>query len=64
MSSKIQAALELRKALQILLRTLDVDTQMESILEVPSVFPAYKVGVAYKVTAFFSYRNTDVDDPH
>ena len=46
MSNKIQAALELRKALQIFLATLDADTASADMLEVSSVFPKYKVGKA------------------
>ena len=40
-----QAALEIRKALQYFANTLDVETQLDMILEIPSVFPAYAVGV-------------------
>ena len=61
--NKIQAALELRKALQILLATLDTDTNLEAILEVPSVFPAYEIGKAYKTKEVFSYGVNNVGDP-
>lgn len=61
--NKKQATLELRKALQLFLATLDVDTQLEAILEVPSAFPKYKVGVAYKVKDVFSYGENSVGDP-
>lgn len=60
--NKKQIALELRKALQMFLATLDVDTQSESILEVPSVFPSYKVGKAYKVKEVFRYGVNAVGD--
>ena len=57
-----QKALELRKALQIFLATLDVDTAAADILEVPSVFPAYKVGKAYKAKEVFRYGENAVGD--
>ena len=47
-----QTALEMRKALQYFVGTLDADTQLEMMLEIPSVYPAYAVGVAYKTTTF------------
>lgn len=63
MSNKIQAALELRKALQYFLETLDPDTQADKILEIPSVYPAYAVGKAYKAKDVFSYGENAVADP-
>ena len=62
MTNKIQAALELRKALQYFLETLDVETQMDKILEVPSVYPKYEVGKVYKVKDIFSYGENTVGD--
>ena len=61
--NRIQAALELRKALQFFLETLDVDTQAEKILEIPSAFPKYAVGKAYKVKEIFQYGENAVGDP-
>ena len=61
--NRIQAALELRKALQFFLETLDVDTQAEKILEIPSAFPKYVVGKAYKVKDIFQYGENAVGDP-
>ena len=63
MANKVQAALELRKALQYFLETLDVDTQAEKILEIPSAFPKYAVGKAYKVKEIFQYGENAVGDP-
>lgn len=63
MSSKVQAALELRKALQFFLETLDVETQSEKMLEIPSVFPSYVVGKAYKAKEIFRYGQNTVGDP-
>lgn len=57
-----QQALELRKALQLFLATLDIDTQEEDILSVASVFPPYKVGKAYKVKDIFSYGENGAGD--
>lgn len=59
----IQTALEFRKAVQIFLSKLDVDTDLDSILEVPTMFPAYEVGKAYKTKEIFSYGINDVGDP-
>lgn len=60
--NKVQKALELRKALQLFLATLDLDTQEEDILSVASVFPAYKVGKSYKIKEIFSYGETEAGD--
>lgn len=62
MTNKVQAALELRKALQFYLETLDIDTQSEKILEVPSVFPKYEVGKNYKTKEIFGYGENNVGD--
>ena len=61
--NKMQAALELRKALQLFLGTLDVDTQAADMMEVATVFPSYKVGVSYKVKNVFSFGENAVGDP-
>lgn len=58
-----QAALEMRKALQMFVGTLDVETQLDKMLEIPSVFPAYEVGKAYKTKDVFSYGTNSVGDP-
>lgn len=63
MTNKKQAALELRKALQYFLETLDIDTQSEKILEVPSIYPTYVVGKAYKTKEIFKYGENAVGDP-
>lgn len=63
MTNKVQAALELRKALQYFLATLDADNDVEKILEVPSMFPKYKVGKAYAVKEVFAYGENEVGDP-
>lgn len=63
MTNRIQAALELRKALQMFLATLDADTQVEDMLAVATVFPSYEVGKAYKTKQVFSYGTNAVGDP-
>lgn len=63
MTNKVQAALELRKALQFFLATLDAENDKEKILEIPSVFPKYIVGKFYKVKEVFSYGENEVGDP-
>lgn len=62
MTSKISKALELRKALQIFLKTLNAEDNLEDILEVPSVFPGYVVGKVYKTKDIFSYGENAVGD--
>ena len=57
-----QASLELRKAIQLFLATMDVETQAESMLEVASVFPKYEVGKAYKTKEVFAYGVNAVGD--
>lgn len=63
MRNTVQEALELRKALQLFLATLDVDTNSQDMLEVASVFPKYAVGKAYKVKDVFAYGENNVGDP-
>ena len=60
--NKKQATLELRKAIQLFLATMDVETQAESMMEVASVFPKYEVGKNYKVKEVFSYGTNAVGD--
>lgn len=63
MSDIMQAALEMRKALQMFVGTLDVETQLDKMLEIPSVFPVYEVGRAYTTKEVFSYGVNSVGDP-
>jgi hypothetical protein len=63
MINNTQKALEIRKALQMFLATLDVETQAEAMMEVATVFPKYEVGRAYKVKEVFSYGVNSVGDP-
>ena len=60
--NKIQIALEFRKALQFYLENLDPDTDCDKLLEIPSVFPKYQVGKAYKTKEVFSYGENGVGD--
>lgn len=59
----MQAALEMRKALQMFVGTLDVETQLDKVLEIPSVFPAWEVGTAYKTKEVISFGVNAVGDP-
>jgi hypothetical protein len=61
--NKVQQALELRKALQFFLATMDADTQLADMMEVATVFPKYVVGKAYAVKEVFSYGENSVGDP-
>lgn len=61
--NKLQEARELRRAIQLFLSTLDPEKQAETLLEVPTVFPAYEVGHDYKIKDVFSYGTNAVGDP-
>lgn len=58
-----QFALEMRTALQYFAASLDAETQLDMMLEIPSVYPAYAVGKAYKAKDVFSYGVNSVSDP-
>lgn len=60
--NKKQASLELRKAIQLFLATMDVETQVDAIMEVASVFPKYEVGKTYKTKEVFAYGENSVGD--
>jgi hypothetical protein len=57
--NKLQMAEQLRKALQMFVRSLTD----EEAMEVATVYPQYEVGKAYKVDDIFSYGLNDVQDP-
>ena len=59
MVNKIQAAEQLRRALQMFAQTLTDDEAME----IATVYPVYEVGRAYKVDEFFTYGVNNVGDP-
>ncbi len=58
-----QLALEMRTAIQFFVGTLDAETQLDMVLEIPSLYPAYAVGKAYKTKDIFSYGVNAVGDP-
>ena len=60
--NNVQKALELRKALQLFLATLDADVHATDMMEVSSAFPKYKIGKAYKVKEVFRYGENSVGD--
>lgn len=57
--NKLQAAEQLRKALQMFAQTLTDDEAME----VATVYPKYIVGKAYKTGEMFTYGLNNVGDP-
>lgn len=59
MSNKVQKAEQLRKALQMFAQSLGD----EAAMEVATVFPAYKVGKAYKADEMITYGTNGVGDP-
>lgn len=60
--NRTQAALELRKALQLFLGTLDAETQTEAILSVPSVFPKWEAGMKLKAKTILGHGENSVGD--
>lgn len=62
MVNLVQELLEVRKALQYFLATMDADTQAADMMEVASVFPKYQVGKAYKTKEVFAYGENAVGD--
>lgn len=59
----VSRMLELRKAVQLFLATMDADTQLEDMMAVATVFPKYQIGKAYKAKEVFSYGENGVGDP-
>ena len=57
--NKLQAAEQLRKALQMFAQTLTD----EQAMEIATIYPAYEVGKAYSVNEMFAYGINDVGDP-
>ena len=64
MMNKLQAALELRRALELLATsTFTEDTDVEKMIEIASIYPEYRIGVAYKIKDVFRYGENAVGDP-
>lgn len=63
MQNLVKEALELRKALQLFLASMDAETQAADMMAVASVFPKYQIGKAYKVKDVFAYGENSVGDP-
>ncbi|MBO5143632.1 MAG: hypothetical protein J6C46_11705 [Clostridia bacterium] len=63
MNNSKQLALEFRKALEFFIYTLDAEADIDKILEIPSMYPKYKVGVNYKAKEIFSHGVNAVGDP-
>ena len=57
--NRVQAAEQLRRALQLFANTLSEDRA----LEVPAVFPAWQVGIAYQTGDVVAYGTNSVGDP-
>ena len=60
--NKKQLALEFRKAIEYFVNTLTVENDEDKILEIPSMFPKYKVGTAYKAKDIIKYGENAVGD--
>lgn len=59
MKNREQAAEQIRRALQFFAQTLGD----EEALEVATVYPEYRVGVAYKADELLTYGENNVGDP-
>lgn len=59
----INCFLELRKALQLFLNTLDPDTQAAEMMAVATVFPSYEIDKKYKAKDVFASGTNGVGDP-
>lgn len=57
--NKLQAAEQLRKALQMFAQTLT----NEQAMEVATVYPKYEIGKHYAIGEFFTYGVNNVGDP-
>lgn len=57
--NRLQAAEQLRKALQMFAQTLT----NEQALEIATVYPKYEVGKTYATGAYFTYGENGVGDP-
>ena len=57
--NKLQAAEQLRRAIQLFAQSLTDEVAME----VATVFPVYEVGKSYKANEMFTYGTNDVGDP-
>ena len=58
--NKLQRSMELRKAIQMFAATL-ADNE-EAMIAIPSIFPVWSVGVAYKIKDVVSYGINSVGD--
>lgn len=54
------AAIEFRKAVQLLATTLTDEAQ---IMQIATVYPEYQVGVSYQIRDIFRYGTNEVGDP-
>ena len=61
--NNVQAMLELRKAIQLFLAKMDVDTEAEDMLMVPTLFPKYEIGKVYQTKNVFSFGINSAGDP-
>lgn len=58
--NKLQAAAELRRAIQLFAQSITEETQM---LEIASVYPEYQVGKAYAIKDIFRHGENANGDP-
>lgn len=59
-TSELTAAVEFNHAIQLFAASIEDESTM---MEIPTVYPEYKVGVAYKTKDIFRYGTNSVGDP-
>jgi hypothetical protein len=59
MMNRLQAAEQLRRALQMFAQTLT----SEEAMEIATVYPKYEVGKKYAIGEYFTYGENEVGDP-
>ena len=57
-----QKAAEMRRAMEMFVGSLSGTMEESQMMEVASVFPEFKIGVAYKIKDVFKYGENDVGD--
>ena len=57
-----QKAAEMRRAMEIFVNSLSGTMEESQMMEVASVFPEWKIGIAYKIKDVFKYGENKVGD--
>lgn len=63
MADMKKLALEMRKAIQLFVQSLNPDTQFDKILSISTVYPKHEIGVEYKKNNIVSYGVNENGNP-